>query len=162
VTRAYVPLNLRGLLSLRDSGELAPQDAYAVTPGLRQLQAEAGITEEEDLEYVALMVAARVSLTMLDREDAADRRRIVVAVDAATQLGDDHPAQVLIDAPVPLAGVASVHVDTDDLRPVVETAVHALPAAADGDPDAVERAELLDDEDLAWYAVQEIPDVLGG
>jgi hypothetical protein len=53
-------------------------------------------------------------------------------------------------------------VDTDDLEPMVDAAVEALPTAADGDPDAVELVEALDGEDLAWFAVQELPDVLGG
>ena len=162
MTRAYVPLNLAGLQGLRDSGLLAAEEAYAVTPELRAAYADTGTTEEEDLEYVALMVAARVSLTLLDEEDPDDRRRIVVAVDAEADPGDGHPARVLIDAAVPLARVASVHVDTDDLEPTVEAAVEALPAAADGDPDAVELVEALDGEDLAWFAVQELPDVLGG
>jgi hypothetical protein len=69
---------------------------------------------------------------------------------------------VLIGGAVPLARVASVHVDTDDLKELVEAAVQSLPAAADGDPDAVELVEALDGEDLAWFAVQEISDVLGG
>ena len=162
MTRAYVPLNLAGLQGLRDSGLLAAEDAYAVTPELRQAYAGAGTTEEEDLEYVALTVAARVSLTLLDEEDPGDRRRIVVAVDAEAEPGEGHPARVLIGGAVPLARVASVHVDTDDLKELVEAAVQSLPAAADGDPDAVELVEALDGEDLAWFAVQEISDVLGG
>lgn len=162
MTRTYVPLNLSGLQRLRDAGMLVPQDAYAVTPALRELHEKAGITAEEDLEYVTMMVAARVSLTLLDRQDPADRRRIVLAVDAATGPGAGHPARVVIDGPVPLARVASVHVDTDDLRPAVEAAVQALSGAADGDLAAVELVEALDDEDLAWFAVQEIPDVLAG
>jgi hypothetical protein len=54
-----------------------------------------------------------------------------------------------------------VHVDTDDLRPAVDAAVRALPAAADGDADAIALVDMLDSEDLAWFAVQEIADVLG-
>lgn len=162
MTRAYVPLNLSGLQRLRDAGMLAPDAAYAVTPALRELHAEAGITAEEDLEYVAMMIAARVSLTLLDLQDPADRRRIVLAVDAATVPGAGHPARVVIDGAVPLARVASVHVDTDDVRPAVESAVQELSAAAARDSETVELVEALDDEDLAWFAVQEIPDVLAG
>jgi hypothetical protein len=99
-------------------------------------------------------------LTLLDAADPADRRRIVVAVDAAVAPDDDQPAYARLDAAVPLARVASVHVDTDDLRPPVDAAVHALPAAADGDADAVALVDMLDSEDLAWFAVQEIADVL--
>lgn len=162
MTRTYVPLNLSGLQRLRDAGMVAAEDAYAVTPALRELHAEAGTTAEDDLEYVTMMVAARVSLTLLDLQDPADRRRIVLAVDATTGPGAGHPARVVIDGAVPLAGVASVHVDTDDLRPAVEAAVQALSAAAEGESKAVDIVEALDDEDLAWFAVQELPDVLAG
>lgn len=161
MTRAYVPLDVTGLRALRDTGQLATEHAYAVTSALRESYAESGITEEEDLEYVAMTVAARVSLTLLDPEKPDDRRRIVVAVDAPAEPGTGHPARVRLEAAVPLAGVASVHVDTDDVRPVVDAAVQALPAAADGEPAARRLVDSLDEEDLAWFAVQELPDLLG-
>jgi hypothetical protein len=159
--RAYVPLALAGLRALRDGGELPPGPAYAVTPALREAYADTPVRDDEDLEYVAMTIAARASLTMLDAADPADRRRIVVAVDAAVAPDDAQPAYVRLDAAVPLARVASVHVDTDDLRPAVDAAVRALPAAADGDADAIALVDMLDSEDLAWFAVQEIADVLG-
>lgn len=160
LSRAYVPLTLAGLRALRDDGELPPGAAYAVTPALRAAYADTPVRDDEDLEYVAMTIAARASLTMLDTADPADRRRIVVAVDAAVAPDDAQPAYVRLDAAVPLARVASVHVDTDDVRPAVDAAVRALPAAADGDADAVALVDMLDSEDLAWFAVQEIAGVL--
>lgn len=159
-SRAYVPLSLAGLRALRDEGRLPPGPAYAVTEALRGAYADSQVSDEEELEYVAMTIAARASLTLLAAGDAGDRRRIVVAVDAAVTPDRDQPARVHLDAVVPLSRVASIHVDTDDVRPAVDAAVRALPAAADGDADAVALVEMLDSEDLAWFAVQEIADVL--
>jgi hypothetical protein len=161
VTRVYVPLTWEGLRSLQADGRLPAGPAYAVTPGLRELYAASGMTEEEDLEYVAMTVAARVSLTRLDPStDVA--RRVVVAVDAEVgpAASDEHPALVRLAADVPLARVASVHVDTPDLTGEVAAAAAALPAAAEGDAGAAALVDALDGEDLAWYAVQEVADLL--
>ena len=152
LSRAYVPLTLAGLRALRDTGELPAGPAYAVTPALRDAYADTQGGDEEDLEYVAMMMAARASMTLLRAADPADRRRIVVAVDAPVAPDDGQPALVRLDA--------SVHVDTDDVRPAVDAAVRALPAAMDGDAAAVALVDGLDSEDLAWFAVQEIADVL--
>jgi hypothetical protein len=160
LNRAYVPLTLAGLRALRDTGELPAGPAYAVTPALRDAYADTQGGDEEDLEYVAMMMAARASMTLLRAADPADRRRIVVAVDAPVAPDDGPPALVRLDAAVPLDRVASVHVDTDDVRPAVDAAVRALPAATDGDAAAVALVDGLDSEDLAWFAVQEIADVL--
>jgi len=160
VNRVYVPLSLVGLRALHETGEVVPGPACAVTASLRTAYAAGEVTEQEDLEYVAMTIAARMSLTLLDPADPADRRRVVAAADAAVAEDDGAPGHVLLTAPLPLARVASVHVDTDDLRPVVDAAVRALPAAARGDQAAVALVEALDTEDLAWFAVQELPDLL--
>ena len=160
LSRAYVPLTLAGLRALRDEGRLPPGPAYAVTPALREAYAETPVRDEEDLEYVAMTIAARASLTLLAAADPADRRRIVAAVDAAVAPDAGQPGLAHLDAAVPLGRVASIHVDTEDVRPAVDAAVRALPAAAGGDGEAAAVVDALDSEDLAWFAVQEIADVL--
>jgi len=160
MTRVYVPLAGAGLRALSQTGELPPGPACAVTPSLREAYAPSGVSDDEDLEYVAMTIAARLSLTMLDPADPADRRRIVVAADGAVEEVDGPAGQARLSDAVPLARIASIHVDTEDLRPVVDAAVHALPSAADGDPSAVGLVEVLDGEDLAWFAVQELADLL--
>lgn len=179
MSRVYIPLALAGLRALREEEQIPPGSAYAVTPALRAALASE-LSEEEDLEYVVMSFAARSSLTLLDPADPADRRRVVVAADAPSapvaevergeghatpegghvMPGEAHPAQVRLLGAVPLARIASVHVDTDDLRSAVEEAVRALPAA-EGDARAMALVDALDGEDLAWFAVQEIDDVLG-
>lgn len=64
---------------------------------------------------------------------AGPGRRVVVVVETPDEGPDDHPP-----ATVPLRLVAAVHADLED-RPV------------DADPD----------DDLGWFARQEIPDLLG-
>jgi len=161
----YVALTGVELAELATRGVLDRGSAFAVTPALRVAYADPGVRDEEELEYVAMTVAARVSLTRLDAGDPQDRRRVVVAADAEVNSPGDagelaHPAQVELVAPVPLASIASVHLDTDDVRDLVEAAVRALPEAAEGDESAVAVVDALDGEDLAWYATQELDDLL--
>ncbi|MDQ3627469.1 MAG: hypothetical protein M3419_01360 [Actinomycetota bacterium] len=173
MTRVYVALNRAELAGLASRAVRDDRSAFGVTPALRSAYAQAGVDDEEELEYVAMTVAARVSLTRLDVRDPQDRRRIVVAADAelrspgnaagpAPDAGGQptHPAGVHLLAPVVLAAVVSVHVDTDDVHALVDAAVQALPAAADGDAAAMATVDVLDSEDLAWYAVQELRDLL--
>ncbi len=165
MTRVYVALSRAELTELVGRAVLDGGSAFAVTPALRSSYAEAGIDDEEELEYVAMTVAAGVSLTRLDAGDPQDRRRIVVAADAEVRSPRDcdapaHPAQVELMAPVPVAQVVSVHVDTDDVRDLVEAAVHALRAADAGDESAEAAVDALGEEDLAWYGTQELDDVL--
>lgn len=171
MTRVYVALTRVELGRLADRGVLDGGSAFAVTPALRAAYAEAGIDDEEELEYAVMTIAARVSLTRLDLSDPQDRRRIVVAADAEVLEpdpgggpvepgGSAHPARVELPSAVPMAGIVSVHLDTDDVLDLVEAAIHALPAAAAGDARAVGVVEALDDEDLAWYATQELADLL--
>lgn len=150
VMRVYVPLTLPGLAALHRSGELgpAPLTAFAVTPALRSWYGEGA--DEEELEYGALGEAAAGSLRLLAADPAAPRRRVVVAAevpDGAVDADPREPGAVTLTAPVPLARLASVHVDAADAEP-------AVAAAAAGDRDADPGHELL------WYGVQEIPHLL--
>jgi hypothetical protein len=130
--RVYVPLTSAGLTALVADGRLdGPLRAHAVTDALR---AEWGEGDEESWEYAALMAAAATSATLRGPDDAP--RRYVVAADVPSVVpvpGDD-PTLVDVAADVPWKNVAAAHVDTADWGP-------------DG-PD--------EDADLAWFATQEI------
>ncbi|MFI7698074.1 DUF6912 family protein [Nonomuraea sp. NPDC049480] len=167
--RVYLPCTLPALARAVEAGELgpAPLTGYAVTPALTEWYAS-GDTEE--LEYVALTEAARASLRMLaaDRADGleATPRRVVVAAevpDPSISMGVDleERARVRLSEPIPLAKVASVHID--DLYAVadIEAAIGALPASDQGDDDARFTVDGAEAHELMWYATQEIPDLLG-
>src|SRR5438045_6547962 len=106
--------------SLRERGEFGPTgtdgrpvEAHAVTPTLREWYAEG---DDEELEYVAFTRAAQGALRLLRHDPGAPRRRVVLSVDvpaAALRRGDMDLGSSLVDltAAVPLAAVASIHVD---------------------------------------------------
>jgi hypothetical protein len=56
--------------------------------------------------------------------------------------------------------VASALVDDATAQDDVRRAVAALPAADAGDDDAVFVVESVEDHELGWYAVQELPGLL--
>ncbi|TMR20620.1 hypothetical protein ETD86_18350 [Nonomuraea turkmeniaca] len=166
--RVYLPCTLPALATAVEAGELgpAPLTGYAVTPALTEWYAS-GDTEE--LEYVALTEAARASLRMLtaDRADgvAAAPRRVVVAAevpDHSVSAGVDleERARVRLSEPVPMAKVASVHIDDLGATPDIEAAIDALPASDQGDDDARFKVDGAEAHELMWYATQEIPDLL--
>lgn len=147
------------LRSCVDRGSFDADVAYAVTPALREWYAS-GDTEE--LEYAALWQAARASLRSLARDDASPRRRVVIAADveSATPDAGVGRAGVRLGAPIQLSDVVSAHVDDEAAEAAVRAAIDALPAADEGDDDAQFTLDTLDDYELAWYAAQEIPDLL--
>jgi uncharacterized protein DUF6912 len=144
------------------AGELTTRIAYTVTPALREAYAS-GDTEE--LEYVALLAAARDSLSLLAADPQAPPRRVVLAADVpedttGLMTHPDHPAQILVATPVPAILLASAHVDDAEAAQDVAKAVAALPAAEAGDEDAEFAVDQADGHELAWYATQELPDLL--
>jgi hypothetical protein len=166
--RVYLPCTLPALALVADAGELgpAPLTGYAVTPALTEWYAS-GDTEE--LEYVALTEAARASLRMLaaDRADgvAAAPRRVVIAAEVPERsvsagVGLEERGRVRVSEPIPLAEVASVHIDDPRAAPDIEAAVGALAAADAGDDDARFTVDGAEAHELMWYATQEIPDLL--
>ncbi|MQA77115.1 MAG: hypothetical protein GEV10_01300 [Streptosporangiales bacterium] len=163
--RIYLPSTLPRLAAAAraERVEPAPVVAYAVTPALRESYAEGDL---EELEYAALTAAARQSLRMLADDPAAPRRRVVLAADvpdhATDPAGDltSDPAAVRLAAAVPYDAVVSAHVDDDLALEDVAAAAEALPAAAAGDDDAAFTVDGAEAHELAWYAVQEIPDLL--
>jgi hypothetical protein len=157
--RVYLPATTTTLGRLLDSGVVgpAPLTAFAVTPGLREWYVD---DDPEELEYAALTEAARASLRLIDADDAAARRRVVVAADApdgSVTVRDERDRGVVeLAEPVPLAAIASVHVDDSDAEPTVTAAAGAIIAADLGDPSSLELVEDAEGYELSWYATQEL------
>jgi hypothetical protein len=139
VVRVYVPLGRTGLDELATTGSLAagpgtPRTAYAVTSGLEK--AAPGL-DVEDLEYAAFSDAVEAAARL---RSARSDRRVVAAADADPSWlspRDGVPvSKVVLTAPVPLARVASFHVDDEVTGGVDEEA-----------------------DELLWYDVTELDDV---
>jgi hypothetical protein len=155
--RVYLPSTLLALADILREGALspAPVHGFAVTPALREAYASG---DEEELEYIAMLAAARESLRMLRADPDAPRRRVVLAADAeATWIAyDDEPAAVVIGDPVPLAALASGHIDDPDAERDVAAAVSSIVAADAGNEDAEFAVDSAEGHELAWYATQEL------
>lgn len=158
--RVYLPSTLPGLADVLAKGEAGPSPlrAFAVTPALREAYASG---DDEELEYVAMVAAARQSLRLLDADVTAPRRRVVLAADVpdaqvSFRAYDDEPAAVLIGAPVPVTTIASGHVDELGAVPDVADAVGAIADADAGDDDASFTVDSAEAHELAWYAAQEL------
>jgi Family of unknown function (DUF6912) len=159
--RVYLPATLSTLACLLKNGEIgpAPVRGFAVTPALREWYASGDL---EELEYVAMMHAARASLRLLAADPDVPRRRVVLAADVPDDLighngGFDEPTVVEISAPVPVDRVVSGHVDEVLAMPDIAAAVAALPAADQGDDDARFVVDGAEGHELLWYASQELP-----
>lgn len=130
--RVYIALTSAGLAELIAQGRLAgPLAGHAVTDELRAAWPEA---DEESWEFAAMLAAGEDSWNARTPEDRA--RRIVLAADVPSVVpaSADSATAVQVAADIPLKRVAALHMDTEDL---------------DSEPDF--------DEDLAWFAAQEIP-----
>ena len=163
--RVYLPATMPALAAALTAGQLSPPPlaGFAVTPALREWYASGDLDE---LEYAAMAVAARASLRLLAADGAAPPRRVTLAADVPDEqvsgCGDpDEPAAVKISSVVPLARVASVHVDDPDAAGDVRAAVAALPAADRGDEDAKFTVDSAEGNELLWYAAQELPYLFG-
>lgn len=160
--RVYLPstlLTLAGILAKGEAGP-APVRAFAVTPALREAYASG---DEEELEYVAMLAAARQSLRLLAADPDAPRRRVVLAADVPDRetswhAYDDEPAAVLVGAAIPVTALASGHIDAAEAEPDVAAAADAIGAADAGDDDAAFTVDSAEGHELAWYAVQELYD----
>lgn len=155
-TRVYLPFTVRELRALAESPERALRDrrAFAVTA---QLRAEYPDGDEEELEYVAMTLAARASAGLL--RDADPPRRLVVAWDATQVVdGDDeHPFEVEVAELRLPRDVASYHLDEPAAGPDVVRAREAWRTAPAGWEEVVART---DRHDLGWWAAQELDAVL--
>lgn len=163
--RVYVPTTLADLASALVAGEVGPAPVlgFAVTPGLREWYASGDL---EELEYVAMLQAARASLRMLHADTRAPRRRVVVAAevpeaDIIIRNGLDKPGKVEVVLPVRLADVVSGHVDGEEAVQDIEAAAAALPAADAGDGDAKFVVDGAEGHELLWYATQELLYLIG-
>ena len=159
--RVYLPSTLPGLRRLLDDGQLGevPLPAYAVTGALREWYAEG---DEEELEYAAMSLAARASVRLLDADQDAPRRRVVVVAEAGEVEPAPHVdrAAVRVLQPVPLRLVRAVHVDDPSAVPDVTVAADAVIEADLGSEDAAFRLEQAEGHELQWYATQEIGPLL--
>jgi hypothetical protein len=160
--RVYLPGTMRTLRNLVDSGELRPPlTAFAVTPELREWYVD---NDTEELEYAAMLGAARGSLRLLDEDREAPRRRVVVTADvpdvAVAVRPDLDRAAVRIATAVPVRLVASVHVDGPDAEPTVGAAADAIIEADLGDEEAQFLVDEAEGHELLWYASQEITPLL--
>ncbi|WP_285501716.1 hypothetical protein [Actinokineospora sp. NBRC 105648] len=163
--RVYVPATVAMLRTLNSDGELAAisNTAFALTPALRESYATGG---DEELEYAAMLDAAKASLRLLGTEAAADpevlMRRAVVSADVDDVLlrSDLDYAVVKLAGPVPLAAIAAIHLDTAEAETAVRAAAAVIDEADLGDPDAEFVLGDAEDHELAWYAPQELPFVL--
>jgi hypothetical protein len=158
--RVYLPATLPALRRWRADGLAPSGPAAAVTPGLREWYREG---DDEELEWSAQRVAARLSLEVLAAEPEVPRRRVVLAADVAdadVAVVDDPRGTVSIGAVVPVSAWASVLVDDEEADVVVSAAATALGGATAGDEDAAFTVEEADATELGWYALQELDHLL--
>ena len=162
--RVYLPSTLPAVAGLLLIGEIRPPvRGYAVTPALREWYSSGDI---EELEYVAMTHAARQSLRLIAADQAAPRRRVVLAAELAeyqvTASTDfDEPGIVEISEPVLLRDVQSGLVDDVSATDQIAAAVTALAAADVGDDDAKFLVDGAEGYELQWYATQELGDLAG-
>ena len=161
--RVYLPSTLSELRHLLDNGVVGdpPLPGYAVTPALREWYAEGDL---EELEYAAMTLAARASVRLLDADQDAVRRRVVVVAEVPDDVVTVAPhvdrAAVKVADPVPLRLVQAVHVDDPSAVPDVTVAADAVIEADLGSEDAAFRVEQAEGHELQWYATQEIGPLL--
>ena len=130
--RVYVPLSSRGLAALVAEGRIdGPMRAHAVTEDLRSAWPEA---DEESWEYAALMAAAADSAALRQTGDVPRRYLVAADVPSVAPAAGDDPTLVDVAADVVWKNLAAAHVDTED--------------------------EAAEDDDLAWFATQEIQHLL--
>jgi hypothetical protein len=166
--RVYLPATTTVLRRLVDEGRLpGPHTAFAVTEQLRRFYAVSDAeADTEELEYAALLAAARASLRLLDVDPMAARRRAVIAADvpdsAGAPMDDPHvePGAIRVASDIRLADVASAHLDEADAEDDVRAAVGVVLEADLGSDDSQFVVDQAEGHELAWYATQEIGPLL--
>jgi hypothetical protein len=166
--RVYLPTTFGLLGRWLAAGEATPLDygrgatAYAVTPALREWYREADLDE---LEHVAQRDAALDSLQLLAADGTTARRRVVLSLDVADQQvrpdAGRGRAAVVLTGGLQLTGWASALADLPDAEAAVVQAIASLDRAAAGDEDAQFAIDEAEAHELGWYAVQELPQLLG-
>ncbi len=162
--RVYLPSTLSAVAELLRTGEMGPGPVrgFTVTPALREWYSSGDI---EELEYVALMHAAKASLRLLSADPKAPRRRVVLAVElpdvqVVADSGFEEPGLAHIPGPVLIRDVASGLVDDLTATAEIAEAIAALPAADAGDEDARFVVDGAEGHELQWYATQELGDLM--
>ena len=162
--RVYLPCTLSalaGLLASTDIGQPLmgqPLRGFAVTPALREWYVSGDL---EELEYAAMMAAARASLRLLLEDPDAPPRRVVLAAEIPDEriiklTASDEPALVEIDGTVPVHLIVSGHIDDPRATEDIRAAVAALPKSDEGDDDARFAVDGAEGHELMWYASQEL------
>src|SRR5580698_4946270 len=158
--RVYFPATLSAVAELLETAEVGqpPVRGFAVTPALREWYSSGDL---EELEYIALMHAARASLRLLNADPGTGRRRVVLAAEVPDELvvgntGFDERALVEIKKPVLLTHIVSGHIDDPAATTEIAAAAAALPAADAGDDDAQFTVDSAEGHELLWYATQEL------
>jgi hypothetical protein len=162
--RVFLPATTTVLRTLVDEGRLTgPHTAFTVTPQLREFYALSDADADvEELEYAALLAAARASLRLLDVDPLAPRRRVVLAADVpetAVRPIDDADTErgaARVEADVRMKDVASAHIDGSDAEEDIRAAVNVVLEADLGSEDAQFVVDQAEGHELAWYATQEI------
>ncbi len=162
--RVYLPATTSVLRTLVDEGALpGPHTVFAVTPQLREFyELSDADADTEELEYAALLAAARASLRLIDVDPAAARRRVVIAADvpdsAVSPLDDPDTDRgaARTEADIRVRDVASAHIDGADAEDDVRAAVNVVLEADLGSEDAQFVVDQAEGHELAWYATQEI------
>jgi hypothetical protein len=163
--RVYLPATLAMLRTLVKDAEFTPigGTGFALTPSLRESYTSG---DAEELEYAAMLDAARASLrliaTELDADPETPPRRVVISADHddVTLRPDLDLAVVKLAGPVPMRRIAAVHVDGPEAEDAVRAAAAVIDLADLGDPDAEFTLGDAEDHELAWYAPQELPFLL--
>ncbi|MBB4688564.1 DUF6912 family protein [Amycolatopsis jiangsuensis] len=159
--RIYLPATIAMLRDFEANGEFRARSgtAFALTPALREAYASGS---DEELEYAALLDAARASLRLIGAEEKGEPRRVVISADVenVTLRPDLDAAVVRLDGPVPMSLLAAVHVDAAEAEEAVAAAAAVIDAADLGDEDAEFTLGDAEDHELAWYAPQELPFLL--
>lgn len=158
---ASTPAALRGILG---AAMIPAGRGWAVTPSLRAAAADggtAGTADVEELEYLAMLLAADGSVDRLRAEQGSGddlSRRVVLAVDVDEPLvradAGESAEPGSVSGAAPLLNLAAAHIDDDD------TAALLTSLLADPDVDAAACAVRLEGRGLLWYAVQELAALL--
>jgi hypothetical protein len=162
--RVYLPATTTVLRTLVEEGILTgPHTVFAVTPELRRFyELSDADADTEELEYAALLAAARASLRLIDVDPTAARRRVVIAADvpdtAVTPLDDPDTDRgaARVDTDIRVRDVASAHIDGAEAEDDVRAAVTVVLEADLGSEDAQFVVDQAEGHELAWYATQEI------
>jgi hypothetical protein len=162
--RVYLPATTSVLRNLVDEEVLhGPHTVFTVTPQLREFyELSDADADTEELEYAALLAAARASLRLIDVDPLAARRRVVVAADVPdAQVSpiddpDTDRGAARVEGDIAVRDVASAHIDGADAEDDVRAAVNVVLEADLGSEDAQFAVDQAEGHELAWYATQEI------